>query len=128
MIRNITVYSLLIIISTLSGCIIPEHQHDMTVPIPVTAKKQVPSRKAADALPFLATFNSEMTLDDIATALGKPDNDCGSARYDLWYNLDDNSSIRVLATYQGIVVSIDRQGDNVEGYVRNIYKMKKKDK
>ncbi len=67
-------------------------------------------------------------MKNIQDILGKPNSDCGSAIHDLWYTLDDNSSVRVRATYQGVILSIERQGDSINGYVETIYTLKKTEK
>jgi hypothetical protein len=119
-----TTLMVLIVASVIAGCSSRNSPGINTLNGKVS--EPVTQLETSKALSFLAIFNPEMTLDDIESSLGKSDLDCGSAIHDLWYTLDDGSFVRVRATYQGRVLSIERQGDMIDGYFKTIYEIGKK--
>ena len=125
--RTHTIAALSLVGVVLAGCSAPEHKQPIPGPRVVGASARPSPRKAADVLPFLATFESTMTLADIDAVLGERPIDVGSAIHDLFYTLDDNSSVRVRATYQGKVLSIERREPRIGGHAESIYDTKKEE-
>ncbi len=126
--KNTTAYLLLTCFVILSGCYSTENKISQQNQVKDSFTESSPSRNAEYVLPRLAKFTHQQKLTNIQDILGEPDGDCGSAIHDLWYTLDDNSSVRVRATYQGVILSIERQGDSINGYVETIYTLKKTEK
>jgi hypothetical protein len=94
----------------LGGCTSDSNSSAPSGSVPSATRNELPPRKASVALPLLDQFTPELGLAYIERVLGPYDLDCGSAIHDLWYNLDDGSSIRVRATMAGEVLSIEQQG------------------
>ena len=98
-----------------AGCTVTERQTAPSRQPADEAKKALPLRNAKAALPLLAKFKQDMGMAYIEAALGKADLDCGGAVHDLWYKLDDGSSVRIRVTMEDVVLSIERQGQGVSG-------------
>lgn len=98
----------------LGGCVPADRHHTEPDQPPVASRESAP-RKAAVVLPLLAKYTATDGLTYVEKVMGRSDLDCGSAIHDLWYRLDDGSSVRVRATLSGEVLSIERQGKDVAG-------------
>jgi len=126
--KNTAAYLLLTCFFILFGSCSTENKISQQNQVKNPFSESLPSRNAEYILPRLAKFTSQQRLTNIQDILGEPDLDCGSAIHDLFYSLDNNSSVRVRATYQGVILSIERQGDSIDGYVETIYTLKKAEK
>jgi len=91
--KNTAAYLLLTCFFILFGCCSTENKISQQNQVKDPFSESLPSRNAEYVLPRLAKFTPQQRLTNIQDILGKPDGDSGSAIHDLWYTLDDNSTV-----------------------------------